>query len=218
MTCDGKVIKGKVLSLINSERYFSKQLYKDGIPQNALIHRLVAQLFVPNPYNYSQVNHIDGDTHNNCSSNLEWVSPKGNIQHAINSRLRQRTWAKPVKCLDTQKVFSSIGGAARSIDGDPTRMSEAIGSKSCYKGLTFIYPGTVEDEEAYLVAARAKYQPWHKKPKMPNSCPVIFLETDQEFESLKEASRALKCDPTTIKSHCKSGTPYKGIHMKFKVD
>lgn len=216
--CDGKLIKGKVLSLINSERYFSKQLYKNGTPQNVLIHRLVAQLFVPNPQNHSQVNHIDGDTHNNCSTNLEWVSPKGNIQHAIDSGLRQQTWAKLVKCLDTGEEFGSISAAARSVDTDTARLSESIASYSCCKGLTFIYLGAVEDEEAYLAQARAKYQSWHKKPKMPNSCPVIFVETEQEFESLKAAGRAVNCDPMTIKSHCKSGQPYKNIHMKFKTD
>lgn len=216
ITSDGKKIKGKLLSSENSDRYWCKTLWKDGKEMNVILHRLVANAFVSNPDNLPQVNHIDGNTHNNCANNLEWVSASGNIQHAITTGLRQNEYSKEVKCLDTGEVFISISAAARSVDTDTTRLSEAIFSKSCCKGLTFIYPGTVDDEEGYLAQARAKYQGWHKRPKMPNSCPIIFIETGQEFDSLKSAGRALGCDPMTIKSHCQSGKPYKTIHMKFK--
>lgn len=180
------------------------------------VHRLVAETFLPDPDSKEQVNHIDGDTTNNSVTNLEWVTPSQNIQHAIATGLRQSSYKKSVKCLDTGEVLDSLADAARICNTDTTRIVESINSKSCCKGYTFIYPDTVEDEAAYLAAARAKYQPWHKKPKMPNSCPVVFEETGDEFESLKDAGRKLGCDPMTIKSHCKSGVPYKGIHMKFK--
>lgn len=53
------------------------------------IHRLVAQAFIPNPNNYSQVNHIDGNKQNNFVDNLEWCDASYNQKHAIQTGLKK---------------------------------------------------------------------------------------------------------------------------------
>lgn len=67
--------------------YNSIGLYnKDGY-KRFNIHRLVAQVFIPNPDNLPCVNHIDGNKLNNCVDNLEWCTHSENSKHAYNNNL-----------------------------------------------------------------------------------------------------------------------------------
>ena len=75
----------------NGTGYFTVCLYKNKTHKYYLIHRLVAQAFLPNPDNLSDVNHKDEDKSNNRVDNLEWCSHKYNMNYNdVQKRRSQR--------------------------------------------------------------------------------------------------------------------------------
>lgn len=67
--------------------YFTVQLGKHPA-KTYLVHQLVAKAFIPPIEGKKLVNHIDGNKHNNCVENLEWVTVQENNTHAIETGLR----------------------------------------------------------------------------------------------------------------------------------
>lgn len=92
--------------------YLRVRLIKDKKGKNYFIHRLVAEIFVPNPKNKPQVNHIDGNKLNNQVNNLEWVTAKENINRSEKVKKMPRWNDIPVQ--DNQgNVFKSYREAGR---------------------------------------------------------------------------------------------------------
>ena len=69
-----------ILSPIKN-RYWNVILSKNGKKKNYLVHRLVAEAFIPNSNNYSQINHKDENSKNNRVDNLEWCNSKYNCNY-----------------------------------------------------------------------------------------------------------------------------------------
>lgn len=68
---------------VNKHGYCKVKLFKNNYGKIYSVHRLVAEAFIPNPENKPQVNHIDSNRRNNNIENLEWVTNKENMQHAV---------------------------------------------------------------------------------------------------------------------------------------
>ena len=66
--------------------YLIVSLYKDGKIKTHTVHRLVAEAFIPNPENLTEINHIDEDKTNNVVTNLEWCNRKYNINHGTRNK------------------------------------------------------------------------------------------------------------------------------------
>lgn len=69
-------------------------LYNNKKDKTFLIHRLVAQAFIPNPHNKPQVNHIDENPSNNDRSNLEWNTNEENCKWSMKGKKSYKTKPK----------------------------------------------------------------------------------------------------------------------------
>ena len=79
---------GKILKPYLTRGYLRVSLYNESGRKCKLVHRLVAEAFLPNPDNKSDVNHINGCKTDANVCNLEWVSASENMFHAHSSGLR----------------------------------------------------------------------------------------------------------------------------------
>lgn len=84
-TKTGNYLKGD----INNIGYHRVTFYDHHKKQRFFVHRLVAQLFIPNPDNFPEVNHIDGNKDNNCVNNLEWCDRIYNEHSARRTGLKE---------------------------------------------------------------------------------------------------------------------------------
>ena len=79
---NNKTKKEKILKLsVDKIGYLFVGLCKNGVQKKYFVHRLVAQAFIQNPNNYSQVNHKDENKQNNYAQNLEWCDTKYNSNY-----------------------------------------------------------------------------------------------------------------------------------------
>lgn len=129
-----RLIKGKVLTPTRcGNGYVKIMLIKDGIRKNKIIHRLVAEAFIPNTDGFTDVNHINEVKTDNRASNLEWCSKFYNNHYSH----------IPEKMNDAKKIKvkqMSIDGKVINIWNGIREAARALGIKShkhiseCCKG------------------------------------------------------------------------------------
>lgn len=124
---DGNVYgkNGKILKYsINHGGYCIVNLYHNHVRKGFSVHTLVAVTFIENhDKTKTQVNHKDGIKSNNCVNNLEWTTPKENVEHAINvlgfDKIgKNNPRAKSIQCFskktgELKYSFLSLADAAR---------------------------------------------------------------------------------------------------------
>lgn len=92
----------------------------NGIKKSVTIHRLVAEAFLSSTQSLSQeINHKDGNKLNNYVSNLEWCTHLSNMQHAVETKLKDHKRGKhfnAVKVVDANSkiIYDCLTDAAEA--------------------------------------------------------------------------------------------------------
>lgn len=113
----------KLKPSISKDGYLRICLQNKGIKKSFLIHRLVADAFIPNLSGNTEINHKNGTKSDNSVSNLERISHQENIKHAY-SVLKKGT--RKVLCVEKNKTFNAIVDAARFFDVAPQSIGCAL--------------------------------------------------------------------------------------------
>lgn len=107
--------KEQIIAFKENKGYLEVALWKNGKRKIFLVHRLVAQTFIPNPENLPQVNHKDENKTNNIVANLEWMTSKENINYGTRNirvgnklLLSNNGSARKVINLNTMKIFDTM--------------------------------------------------------------------------------------------------------------
>lgn len=92
----------------NGNGYLRIGLHKNGELKRYLLHRIVAEAYIPNFENKPEVNHKDEDKTHNWIGNLEWVTRKENVNYGTrNERDSDKQSRMPVYCPELDAVFNS---------------------------------------------------------------------------------------------------------------
>lgn len=161
-----KYLKPEVLK----KGYLRVSIWENGIRNRKLLHRLVAETFIPNPDNKTQVDHINNNTSDNRVENLRWVTPKENIQHSIEQGR-----------FVTDKKLMALKGRKMSEETKKKISKSNKGNIPWNKNKKGLQTHTKEWKQ--------KARIWLKEANRIKQTPVICVETGEIFESQAEASR-----------------------------
>lgn len=148
-----RVGSNKDHSVRDSKGYLVTDLYQGGRRNTVRVHRLVADEFVPNPNDKPEVNHKDGNKHNNRASNLEYVTKKENCRHAWDTGLVKPSYGmlgkhnpnsgrkgKAFRIVETGEVFGTLKECEDKIGGNNRHINDCLrGRQQTHRGYHFEY-------------------------------------------------------------------------------
>ena len=142
--CGGRILKPKH----SRGGYLMVHLYKNGKMKAKSVHRLVAEVFLPNPNGLPQVNHRDEVKDNNNVGNLEWCDSKYNINYGTLLERSAQAQSKKVRSVNVKTgevlTFNSTREAGRK-GYDQSSVAKACkgayntGGGNLYRGYQWSY-------------------------------------------------------------------------------
>ena len=107
----------RILSLVTDKGgYLRVTLSKDGRVKQYLVHRIVAEAFLPNPNNLPQINHIDECKTNNSVDNLEWCNNEYNCNYGNHNSNISDTQSIPIAQYRLDGTFIKTWKSSREVE------------------------------------------------------------------------------------------------------
>ena len=185
------------------------RLYHKGKSHTMLIHRVVTEVFIPNPNNLSCVIHKNGNNLDNSVKNLEWSTSSNACKQG---HTRRKIITRPVvqfkldEVLDEIARFSSISEAAKR-----THVSTYIIQRNCDDN-NFI-------PEKTTFRWRYQNEEHASKKRFRGVIQYTVAKTTERiikrFESAKDAGDAVQTKSGNILSACRGGGTSRGFFWRY---
>ena len=132
-----KILSQQTMRIKNKSPYVVTNLWQNSHYHRCATCRLVAEAFLPNPNNFPDICHRDGDPFNNHLENLYWTYDQNKI-----------IAPKAVKAVETGQIFSSMRQAGKAFSVDPARIRKVVDKpdNKC-RGVHFVHLTLDELEE-----------------------------------------------------------------------
>ena len=185
--------QGNVISLMNERPIILKTwknqhgheyvqlLDKWNTRKKVLVHRLVAEAFIPNPNNYTIVRHLDDDPSNNSLDNLAWGTYKDNRADCVRN---DHDYRKAIYCFETDRIYRTGADAARELGINKSQVTMCCKGRSSHaNGFHLCFEEDIEE--------RMSDKRWMRNRSYK---PIIAYGPNGEvlyFESRKDAAREI---------------------------
>lgn len=211
-----KLLKGEYrkLTLIN-DGYLQVGLSKNGFPKSPMVHRLVAEAFLPNPDNKPFINHKNGIKTDNSVLNLEWCTHAENMKHASEYGLRPSGEDHHYSTLSNNDIVT-INNLL-----DQNSILQKDIAKLFNVGASTISRIKLGERGDLLTNRKGKVLPNDMIGKNNPAAKRIINCRGEIFDTLKDAGKAYNISWTGISRVCRgkgqsAGTYKDGTRIKWK--
>ena len=216
---------GIVKTFTNKQGYYKVNLWRNRKLQTSNVHRVVAEAFLPNPNNLSDVNHKDETHTNNCVDNLEWCSHSYNMNYGtVKERWRDLltnhpNTSRPVAQYDLQgnflRVFPSLREVMRfyKTNSWKTICDVCRKRKGMHTAIGFQWRYADEGND-YTMNIGLPSRQWatEKRKVYQYTKDMQFV---REYNSTTEAALAIGKAPTSISGVCRGRYKTSGGYRWF---